>query len=103
MNTIKVLGYTYTVQQKKPPEGIPSDSFGGCDFAGGTIYCSKEIPKDLQESTLLHEILEALNYHLELGLKHPQITALEAGLYQVLKDNGIISSDRLTFLTTSND
>lgn len=103
MNTLKVLGYTYTIQQTEgPPEGIPSDSFGGCDFANGTIYCSKDIHQDLQESTLLHEILEALNYHLELGLKHPQITALEAGLYQVLKDNGIISSDRLTFFT-SND
>lgn len=91
MNSIKILGYEYTVQQRSPPEGIPTDSFGGCDFAKGTIYCSKDIPSNLQESTLLHEILEALNYHLELGLKHSQITALEAGLYQVLKDNGIIN------------
>lgn len=90
MNKLKVLGYEYTIQQGTPLEGIPSDSFGGCDVTKGIIYCSANVSGNLQESTLLHEILEALNYHLELGLKHPQITALEAGLYQVLKENGII-------------
>ena len=101
MNSIKVLGYNYSILQANTLEGIPSDSFGGCDFAKGVIYCSKNLPGNLQESTLIHEILEALNYHLELGLKHRQITALEAGLYQVLKENGIINN-RLSIYATDD-
>lgn len=38
---------------------------------------------------MLHEVLEALNYHLNLGLAHPAIQALEGGLYQVLTQNGV--------------
>jgi len=38
-------------------------------------------------SVLLHEIIEALVYRLELDLKHERITQLEAGLIQVFRDN----------------
>ncbi len=37
---------------------------------------------------VLHEILEALHYHLELGLEHRQITALSESLYDTLVRNG---------------
>ena len=44
-------------------------------------------PLGTQESTLLHEIIEAINWAGEIGMEHRQISALEEGLYQVLKDN----------------
>lgn len=47
------------------------------------------VPESVRISTLIHETLEQLNDQLEIGLEHRQITALEAGLYQVLTDNGI--------------
>jgi hypothetical protein len=43
----------------------------------------------MQESIIIHEILEALNYHLELELPHRTISALESGLYQTLHDAGV--------------
>ncbi len=43
------------------------------------------------ESTLIHEIIEQINWHLELKLEHSTISQLEAGLYQVLKDNKLIN------------
>ncbi len=46
-------------------------------------------PQSQQESTLLHEIIEALDFNLELKLEYNQISQLKVGLYQVLKDNGI--------------
>jgi len=45
--------------------------------------------KQAQESSVLHEMIEALNYHLDLKLQHETIMQLEAGLYQCLKDNGV--------------
>ncbi|HNU72888.1 MAG TPA: hypothetical protein PKL48_14390 [Thermodesulfobacteriota bacterium] len=45
--------------------------------------------KQTRESTTLHEVLEALNWRLNLDLKHETIMRLEAGLYQVLTQNGV--------------
>ncbi len=47
-----------------------------------------------QRSSILHEIIEALNYHLELDLKHSVIAQLEAGLFQVLEDNPTLFRER---------
>lgn len=86
---IKILGYDYEIR------GIPQMEFGGTDCPG-RLHALKQIilvdlsqNKQCQESSLLHEIIEALNYHLETNISHQSIMSLEAGLYQVLKDNGI--------------
>ena len=49
------------------------------------IELSNELKGDFKSETFLHEILEAINYRYELKLKHRQITALSAALWQVLK------------------
>ena len=43
--------------------------------------------KEAQLSCLLHETLEALTFHYGLELSHKTISILEAGLFQVIKDN----------------
>lgn len=40
-----------------------------------------------QEETLLHEIIECINYHYELKLSHWKIQVIGTVLYQVIKDN----------------
>ena len=40
-----------------------------------------------QEASLLHEILEVINYIFEFDFSHDKIQILESALYQVLKDN----------------
>ena len=38
-------------------------------------------------SVLLHEVIEAIDYRLELKMDHEKITQLEAALIQVIRDN----------------
>ncbi|MHB8182620.1 MAG: hypothetical protein ACYDDN_02555 [Candidatus Desulforudaceae bacterium] len=84
--TLKILGLDYTVKQIDDNE---TGQFG--THNGNTQVIRLNINKhpDQIASTLLHEIIEALDTNLELNLTHPQISALEAGLYQVLKDNDL--------------
>ena len=86
---IKIFGKDYEFKKIKNFYIDGSKCWGGCRLGVG-IYLEKEAPKDLQESTLIHEIIEAINWELELNLEHNKITALESGLYQVLKDNKLI-------------
>jgi hypothetical protein len=89
MKRIKILGYDYEIIPSPAPEA------GGMKEAG-RLFCSKQIiPLDMsacqqaQESTLIHEIFEALNYHFDLELTHEAISALETGWFTVLHDNGV--------------
>jgi len=49
-----------------------------------------ELYYEVQLSTLLHEVIEALDTSLELDMDHNQITAMEAGIFQVLRDNPVL-------------
>lgn len=86
--TLKIGGHIYQVIQKhncKTDEG--SICCGRHSGAEEIIEINPDYPEGTQESTLIHEILEAINWSSEIGLEHRQISALETGLYQVLKDN----------------
>ncbi len=89
MKNLKILGYDYEVRYSPPRHEGGMDA-SGCSNAGHQIIVIDPLMcKQEQQSTLLHEILEALNCHLELCLNHQTVSSLEAGLYQVLKDNGV--------------
>jgi predicted nucleotide-binding protein (sugar kinase/HSP70/actin superfamily) len=84
---MNILGYNYTVTAD-----IDEDTMG----AYGRFHSKDlrlQIASDLciqqKKSAVLHEVLEALNYHLGMGLEHKIIDNLEAGLYQVLTENGV--------------
>jgi hypothetical protein len=51
------------------------------------IKIHKDNCKSQQEETLLHEIMECINYHYELKLPHWQIQVLGTVFYQIIKDN----------------
>lgn len=57
------------------------------------IIIDNSLPKQNQESTLIHEVIEQINFKFELSLEHYKITTLEAALYQVIKDNPGIFKD----------
>jgi len=85
---MNILGYNYTVTADGE-----ADIMGSYGRFHSKQHLQIQIASDLcaqqKMSTILHEILEALNYHLGLDLEHKIITALEAGLYQVLTENGV--------------
>ena len=45
------------------------------------IYIEERLSPELQDKTLLHEVLEVLDCELGIGLKHHQIDLLEQGLH----------------------
>ena len=81
---LKVLGLDYEV---KLIDGNETEWFGSHNGNTQTIRLNANKHQDQVASTLLHEIIEAIDMHLELGLAHQQISALESGLYQVMKEN----------------
>lgn len=83
---LKIAGYNYVVETD--PILIRDRSRMGESCANAlTITLDPTVPKQVQETALLHEILEQVNYHYELKLEHAQISVLETALYQVWQDN----------------
>jgi len=81
-NLIKIGGHHFTVDYV---DGL-ADS-GSTDTALNKILINKNLVQSNQESTILHEILEAINSIYDLNLPHQTIQTLEAALYQIYKDN----------------
>jgi len=86
---LKIGGLLFRVIYTDHNDG-PLDGYGACDIGNVTIYISEALPPKQQMSTLIHEILEAINGMYELQLNHTQICVLESGLYQVLTDNHLL-------------
>lgn len=84
IESVRVCSQTYKVCVEEP---WIEDQYGGCDTKGGRIWIAEGLSVERQEQVLVHEIVEALNFELDLELEHHTITLLEMGLYGVLKDN----------------
>ena len=89
---MKILGLDYTIAYKQQKE---MDSVGLMNPMTLQITISADADIQMKISILLHEIIEGVNSRLELGMKESQIVGLEAGLYSVLKENGIDISSLL--------
>lgn len=94
MKKIKILGHDYEVRHEKD---LSRDrgSNGECRCNATHIAIDPSLPRSMQEKVLVHEVVEALNYHLELRLEHPQISAISEGIYSVLSRNGMLAADAL--------
>lgn len=86
IDSIRILGYDYEVILSDEL-AIDEDKSGECSTTFQRITIDSNMLEQKQQSTLLHEVIEALEYHLSIGLEHNQIELLEAGLYQVIRDN----------------
>lgn len=85
---IKILGIRYPVKFCDLQKQAANGNAGGTDTTQCRIFISNIVNSEVHaKSVLLHEVLETINYRLELDLKHNQITQLEAGLFSVLRDN----------------
>lgn len=84
---IKIGSHYYKVLLKNISDKESSNYSGYCKPTDNIIVVNDTLPKSQQDSTLLHEIIEAINFAYELKLEHSQIMTLETSLYQVLHDN----------------
>lgn len=65
-----------------------SDCAGQWRSGEQRILIDTTTPRESQESTYLHELVEAANTIAELGLEHRQIEALAGLLHQALTTHG---------------
>ena len=86
---IKILGHDYQVELTDNYIAKSGGNTGQCNNYLNIISIGKELPKSSQLEVLLHEVLEAINYRLELELEHPKLCVLGEVLHQVLRDNGM--------------
>ena len=64
---------------------ILADKMGNFVSREQAMYINNEYPKESMESTLIHEIVEAIDFTYNLELDHHKICVLESGLYQAIK------------------
>ena len=85
--TIQVLGYEYKLIEDGDADTM--GAYGRYHAKSSTMQLASDLSQVQRESTVLHEIIEAINYHLQLELSHATIMALESTLYGSLKANGV--------------
>jgi len=51
------------------------------------IKLDNDLKLEVEQKTLLHEIIESINYQFELDLEHNKISTLETALFGIIKDN----------------
>ncbi len=88
---IKILGHYIDVVLQKRIEAGGSDSLGSSTLSRNRIFINTDQAVSQQESTLIHEIIEQINWAMKMNLTEETICQLESGIYQVLKDNHLIS------------
>lgn len=86
---IKILGHEYKVILNDDYITESGGNTGRCNSYTNEIYICGKLPESAQHEVLMHEIIEALNYRLELDLEHHKICALGEVLTQVLLDNDL--------------
>jgi len=84
---VKILGIEYPIRFIHPNITMDSANLGECDLSACEIRLNNQQSTDLIRATLLHEIIEALNFRMELELEHQKINQIEAGLFQVFCDS----------------
>lgn len=79
---IKIIGKQYSVEM------VPElDECGLCYDTKQLIKISEDLPHDLTQDTILHEIMHAIDYQMHIGMKERQISAMAAGIMAVFKEN----------------
>lgn len=93
---MKILGYVYEIELGSDTDRM--GAYGRCMHGQQVIQVANDLKREQEDSTILHEIIEALKYHLGIKLEHGHVMALEAGLYQALTENGVDLSPLLAEL-----
>jgi hypothetical protein len=82
--SLKIQGRDWTVKVVSPAD--IKGNWGLTCFDSQTIKLAANL--DIK-ATLIHEIIEVINFYAELKLPHWKIKALENGIVQALRDNKI--------------
>lgn len=85
---LKVLAHIYTISETVEPQ-LGRGTSGLCCANLLKIELDSSVPKSRKEEAFLHEIIEALKFHLDIKIEHEDLSALSEGIYTVIRDNGL--------------
>ncbi len=81
MKAIKILGKEYKIEcvDNKTIGG----NYGDCNTTKAYIRINKEITKQQQEDTMIHEVLHIISDELKIELEERQVQVLATALYSI--------------------
>jgi len=82
---MKILGIEYKIEYYGKDQQHDG-SLGASHSRLAIIRICKDMPEDVQRSTLLHEIIHQVSEKQGLGLTEAQILCLESGLFPFFKE-----------------
>lgn len=85
MQSLTIFGKPYQVQYVDNIND--GDQFGEINTGTGIISVLNTSSAQMQEETLLHEIIHAIDEDMGIGLNEKQVQRLSVSLYAVLKEN----------------
>lgn len=86
---INILGRQFTISvRNRDHDG--TGELASARYATQEIWIDSEAHIQVQEESLIHEIIEMLNTMCELNLQHEKISVLGTTLHQVLIDNKLL-------------
>tara|TARA_Y100001001_G_C7866915_1_gene259808 strand:+ start:91 stop:417 length:327 start_codon:yes stop_codon:yes gene_type:complete len=89
--SIEAFGISFDIVIRADLEHDNS-AHGLAKFKSRQILIDSSLNYSQQVSTLIHEIIEIANEHLELGLEHRVICGLEMVIHQSLISGGLIKT-----------
>lgn len=79
---IRIMGKDYEVKVFEDFENC-----GECDDLKQMLKIQASMPMTLEQDTLLHEVIHALDFNMKTHMKERQVSALASGLIAVFRDN----------------
>lgn len=85
---VRILGKEYSVVYV-PKEELPNDH-GECFDEALLIKVRKDIAKENQKDTLLHEIIHAIDTAMDIEMSERQVRTVATGLLAVFLENPLL-------------
>ena len=84
---IKVLYKEYTVEETVNLHDNGGDLYGQIHYLPEKIFLNVDAREEQKKSTLLHELIHAMDEIYSIGLKEKQVKKLGNACYMLQKDN----------------
>jgi hypothetical protein len=84
---IKVLYKEYTVEETVNLHDNGGDLYGQIHYLPEKIFLNVDAREEQKKSTLLHELIHAMDEIYSIGLKEKQVKKLGNAFYMLQKDN----------------
>ena len=84
---LKVLGHEYSVI--KDPKLFIKTGVGSCCLGVLEIKIDSYFAESKQSEVFLHEIFEAMKYHLNSDISHELLSQLSELLFSIIRNNGL--------------